>query len=464
MNRFAIILVFCPLMTIGQISFLRNYVTDAGAHLVSRPYEMTNGNFICSVLHRKNNQWENILYVFSPCGEPVATLRTNAPDEYAFVTNFFQIDSISLLATGFGTTPYSSTYFILDPSTLDVLQSRRYEESALNTIIYTSTAGDLLWQHGHAGSRVVTSRLNTSLVRNLHLALVFEEFEYPDLFYFSPFAGENMTCSHEVYRDAQSHIYDRLRCFDPKLRGLFLIDGYGDSIGTTFRLPIPLGGDTLLTGAIEHERYGTGHHRFVHQYVRDTLIYTRPVGETHNFFDYTFCHELNGILRCIRYDGKIAEFTTQGELLFTTDHLIPLLNEGDMSRAIVTRDNGYFSVSARYVQIDGVWREVLRIVKTTADYQISDTPHPQCISATSEPDPIPQVHIFPNPTQGEVRVSSDTPVIAYRVVNTISTCLLSGQVNARQFDLSIAAPPGVYFLQLQTRHGWVSHKLVVLSR
>jgi len=459
-----LILYVCPMIMYGQISFIKSHRTNAYVERIARPYELSNGNFICSAHLIDNTTRINVLYLFSECGELLNSLLVSLPSEYMYITNFIQLDSNRVLATGYvyDSLLYHTLYLILDIHSFEFIQEKSTYETNLYEWDSSILLNETIFQVGYGGYGPVVSRLNNDLQRNLHLYRDFENFESQDFQYFDFIKYVNSKVySIEGYRNSDYITYSILRCLDSKLRECYSLNGKTDSSYIDFSSTIGfLGNDTFLIGATERNLNGDQIHKYVRKYFMDSLLFSREVEESKPFFEYSACEYQSSILKCVNYYGEIGWFNSQGDQIFYDNHLQDQLDNGDLISYITTKDGGLFSVAHDYELYEGHWVDVLKLIKTTFGYQINALPDQRCIVGTENVYSESEVILYPNPANESLHVKSEEDIYQYRIFSVTGKLLLSGKVIEKEFEIIPELKSGYYAIQLKTKKGWIVKKFV----
>ncbi len=105
---------------------------------------------------------------------------------------------------------------------------------------------------------------------------------------------------------------------------------------------------------------------------------------------------------------------------------------------------------------------MIKIVKTTADYQISETPHPKCIVRTDEPLSNSHFILFPNPANGFIHIESKEEIHRYKVFTASSELLMTANPNAKEFTVDLDLVAGAYLIVLESDVGVYSQKFLIV--
>jgi hypothetical protein len=462
MNKWLVYLLCLPLLSFGQVSFIKEYPTTQYYTQVAKA-ELGNGNYVCSILIQDNQYLYNRLLLLDRCGELLTDLVISHGNDYMFLNNFIDLDSNTILATGFlSDSLFKMVYLELDNKTLEVKKQVQHIETSLYYLRTFFENGNLTQVGTDKGYRILSSRLNKNYQRNLHLYRVFDAESFPDLSAFAYFGYSNYSLySRETYSnpDISNYPWNKIRCMDKKLRDRYVIADNTDSTYTTFNSRIIfLGGDTLLLVA-NVRKNGTITH-FVRQYWRDSIIYERPLDAQEDFSAYSSCYYKEGKMKCFNADSEIAEFNAHGELIFFDDHFKNVLIHGDIASPIATKDGGF--LGARYA-----WNEtqghLIRFVKITRDYQILDHPAPGCEVGIEKVSDNREVIIYPNPAKGMIHIQCEDEVLRYQIFTLQAQLVHEGRGHQREFDIELDLYPGSYVIRVQTTKGWQVQKFLILN-
>ncbi len=467
MSKLICFILLLPALCEGQISFIQRHLAYDAVQRISRPLELPNGNFAVSAVVSHNHIWVNVVYLFSECGELVATLPISTPEEYMVISDLMIYDEQSFLATGYSSdSTFHTINLVLDNQTLEIHQDKRFFGGGLIDSGNTIQDNGRIYQTGVTGYLIVSTVMNHSLNRNLHLYKNYEDFPEASLetLIFKN-SLPNRIYTLESYKDISTNrLYDVLRCQDQKLLTLFEIGGHFDTLYNTIKGTIGfLENDTLLVAIEDRNLAGQVIHKYIRKYFRDSIVWQREVESFAGFSNYSTCVLDSGIFKCVSGSGNVAWFDREGEEIFFTDHLPTVLGGANMIWAILTNDGGWFCCAPTYTEIDGVIRSILKIIKTTNDYDISETPHPKCIVNLDEPEIGPFVLLFPNPTSNELNIRSDDVVLRYKVYNAVSELLLSGNPMAYEFTIQLNLPSGYYSIVLESDEGVTFQKFLIIN-
>ncbi|HZV69530.1 MAG TPA: T9SS type A sorting domain-containing protein [Saprospiraceae bacterium] len=467
MSKLLCFIFLFPGWCYGQISFIQRHLAYDAVQRISPPLELPNGNFACSAIVSHNHIWVNVIYLFSECGELVTTLPISTSEEYMVISDLMIYDSLSFLATGYSSdSTVHSINLVLDNQTLEIHQDKRFFGYGIIDAGNSIQENGRIYQSGVTGYSIVSTVLNHSLNRNLHLYKDPEdlpEASFESVFFLKSLANRFYTLGR--YKNLTTNrVYDVLRCQDQKLLTLFEIGGHFDLHYNTIKGTIGfLDHDTLLVAIEDRNLLGQVSHKYIRKYFQDSIIWQREVVEFTGFSTYSTCVFDSGILKCVSANGTVAWFNRQGGEIFFTDHLPAVLGGANMIGAILTHDGGWFTCSPTYTTIDGVSRSILKIIKTTGDYDISETPHPKCIVSTDEPEIEPFVLLFPNPARSEINIRSEKIIQGYKVYTAVSELLLSGSPKANEFLIEISLAPGYYSIVLEYDEGRCVQKFLIIN-
>lgn len=467
MSKFLWFIFLFPALCHGQISFIQRHLAYDQVQRISPPLELPNGNFACSAVVYHNEKWVNVVYLFSKCGELVATLPISTSEEYMVISDLMIYDSQSFLATGWSSdSTFHNIHLVLDNQTLDIHQDKRFFGYGLLDAGNSVQLNGKIYQAGVIAYSVVSTVMNHSLNRNLHLYKNYEDL--PEASFESAFlinSFPNRIFTFERYKNLQTNrLYEVLRCQDQKLLTLFQIGGHADTTYNTIKSNVGfLENDTLLVAMEERNLAGQIIHKYIRKYYKDSIVWQREVENFTGFCIYTTCELDSGILKCVSPNGNVAWFDRQGEEIFFTDHLPTVLGGANMIGAILTNDGGWFVCAPTYTLIDGVYRSILKIIKTTGDYQISEVPHPTCIVSVDEPEIEPFVLLFPNPTNSEINIRSEEVILRYKLYNPLSELLLSGSPMTNEFMVQLGLVPGYYSIVLESEKGVSVQKFLIVN-
>jgi hypothetical protein len=466
MSKLSLTFLFLPALISAQISFHKVHVCHAYVDRITGPYELSNGNFIASVLHGANNVWYNELYLFSECGDLVTSLVVSAPDEYVYVTEFFELDSSRVLATAYQAKSYNGWKMIhlsLDNSSLDILEERQHYETNLYDVQATLITNGEIWQAGSAGNRLLSSSMDVGLNRKNHLYRVYQRFEYPDLDYID-FAGakDYRIYSLESYDPEDGRSYKKIRTVNTKLQDIDVLNGKTDSSTMDIRLPIGfLGGDTILVCSSDHILSAGTFPWYIRQYSGQSLLYERKVSD--HFMQGSKCKYASGVLTCVGYDDEVRRIDRFGTVLQRYTSLVGQIGGGGARSTGFTKDGGVTFLAHQYILIDGQWTEVLHFRKSTNEYLIHDAPHTDCVvSTTEEAKPI-QVSVYPNPSSGMIHIYSELKILQYRLYNMASELLILKQPNTFNVNIDVNLTPGMYVLEIETALGRTVQKIFIVQ-
>jgi hypothetical protein len=269
----------------------------------------------------------------------------------------------------------------------------------------------------------------------------------------------------EYYKNLQTNrTYNVLRCQDQKLLTLFEVGGHFDTTYITIKGRIGfLENDTLLIALEERNLAGQINHKYIRKYFRDSIVWQKEVLDFTGFSTYSTCVFDSSILKCVSASGNVAWFDRQGEEIFFTDHLPTVLGGANMIGAILTNDGGWFVCAPTYTVIEGVSRSILKIIKTTGDYEISETPHPKCVVRVDEPKIDQFVLLFPNPTSSEINIRSQEVILRYKVYNAVSELLVSGSPMTNEFVIQLGLVSGYYSIVLESDKGVSVQKFLIIN-
>ncbi|MEP6795821.1 MAG: T9SS type A sorting domain-containing protein [Saprospiraceae bacterium] len=466
MNKIITLIFLWPFFLHAQISFIKYAVTNQYIIYVSRPLELSNGNFVASAVIAANNLYTNNIYLFTPCGEQLATLTVSSPEETTVINNFVEMDNGDILANGYTNDSTShSIYVVLDHQTLDVKKSKRTFEQSYNIIESNRIENGIIYQAGSSGNNILYTQLNSNLARNIHLYRDLEDpltgYSYSD---FINFTGDRLYWLETIDDNQTGQRYDQLRCLDTKLQDKYTIGGLNNVFYTNINSNVGcFPSDTLLVGIEEINIVDHTQHSFIRQYFKGHVIYEKEVQDFDPILQFSTSVVNEGILKCVYYDGQVAWFNSFGERIFYSDQLRSLLDEGDMVGAVITHDGGLFAFTPSVTIVGGVMEYALKLVKTTSDYEISDTPSPECFVATEELASDANILLFPNPSKGFIHIESDEVIHQYKICNTSSELILGGKTIGKNFEINSALLPGFYVIQLETSGGWIMKKFLVLE-
>ncbi len=347
MSKFLCVIFLFPALCYGQFSFIQKHLAYDQVQRISPPLELPNGNFACSAVVYHNEKWVNVIYLFSKCGELVTTLPISTSEEYMVISDLMIYDSQSFLATGWSYDSTSHTiHLVLDNQTLDIHQDKRFFDYGLLDAGNSVQLNGKIYQSGVVAYSVVSTVMNLSLNRNLHLYKNYEdlpEASFESAFFINSFP--NRIYTFERYENLQTNrTYEVIRCQDQKLRTLFEIGGHADTTYNTLQSNVGfLENDTLLVAMEERNLAGQIIHKYIHKYYKDSIVWQREVEDFTGFSTYTTCELDSGILKCVSPNGTVAWFDRQGEEIFFTDHLPTVLGGESMLGAILTNDGGWFT-------------------------------------------------------------------------------------------------------------------------
>lgn len=466
MNKIIAFAFLWPCILHSQISFIKYAVTNQYITFVSRPLEISNGNFVASAVIAANNIYTNNIYLFTQCGDQLATLTVSSPEENTVINNFVEMDNGDILANGYTNDSTShSIYLVLDNQTLAVKKTKRTFEHSYNIIESNRIENGLISQAGSSGNNILFTQMNMDLARNIHLYRDLEDpltgYSYSD---FLNFTGDRLYWMETIDDNQSGQRYDLLRCLDTKLREKYIIGGLNDVFYTIINSNVGcFPNDTLLVGIEEINNNDHTKHSFIRQYYKGNVIYEKEVQDFDPILRFSTSVVDNGILKCVFYDGQVAWFNSFGERIFYTDQIRALVDAGDMVGAIITHDGGLFSFTPSVRTVGGVMEYAIKLVKTSSDFRISDTPAPECIVGTEEVMQDVNIQLFPNPSKGFIHIESEEEIKQYNIYNNSSQLLLSGKVIGKSFDISYNLSPGFYVIQMETTAGWMVRKFLVLE-
>jgi len=467
MSKLIYFILLFPALCYGQISFIQRHLAYDAVQRISPPLELPNGNFVCSAVVSHNHIWVNVIYLFSECGELVATLPISTSEEYMVISDLMIYDTQSFLATGYSSdSTFHTINLVLDNQTLEIHHDKRFFGGGLIDAGNSVQDNGRIYQSGVTGYFIVSTVMNHSLNRNLHLYRNYEdlpEASFESVFYINSFP--NRIYTFERYKNLQTNRpYDVLRCQDQKLLTLFEIGGHFDTTYNTIKGKIGfLENDTLLVAIEERNLAGQINHKYIRKYFKDSIVWQREVVDFTGFSTYSTCVFDSGILKCVSGNGTVAWFDRQGEEIFFTDHLPTVLGGANMIGAILTNDGGWFTCAPTYTLIDGVSRSILKIIKTTGDYEISETPHPKCVVSVDETEMEPFVLLFPNPTSSEINIRSEEVILRYKLYNAVSELLMSGSPMTNEFIVQLSLASGYYSIVLESEEGVSVQKFLIIN-
>ena len=467
MNKLICLILFFPLLASGQISFIKRHLAYDAVQRISNPLELANGNYACSAIVSYNHNWVNVIYLFSECGELLETLPISTSEEYMVISNLMNYDAHSFLATGYSSdSTFHAINIVFDNQTLEVLQDKRFFGGGLIDVGSAVQDNGRIYHLGVLGYDVVSSVMNLKLQRNTHLYRIYEdlpEASFNGLLFIKTLPNRLYTLERYTYFMSNRE-YDVLRCQDQKLLTRYEIGGHSDTSYNKISGTVGfLENDTLLVAIEERDFLGQLKHKYIRKYFKEFIISQKEVSTFTGFSTYNTCVFDSGILKCVDGDGTVAWFDRQGEEILFNSHLPTVLGGANMLRAILTNDGGWFVCSPSYATIEGESRSVLRIIKTTGEYEISEIPPPECITGTNFPEAPQVIQLYPNPAFNEINIKSDHMINKYKVYNNTGQLLKEGVQNSKAFIIQADLLPGSYFIRLEYDEGISTQKFLIIN-